>query len=218
MSSSHVIDEPWESLFGLEDKFYQDGFQSGLADGEEAGCREGQVFGFEKGFERSLAAGRLYGRSTVWGARVQCLQTSTPQQLGDAQESRIEAEAPAALGPATGDLSHRNKTSLPTQMHLSDNPRLVRHIQTLCALVNPEDLSFENNEEAISNLDNRLKRGEAKAKLIERMVDEDPLEDGSLPDNKAGKKDHHHSNPDSSNGPRVDDQNIEDIKNISFRR
>jgi hypothetical protein len=53
---------------------------------------------------------------------------------------------------------------------LADNSRLRKHILRLAALSDPEDLSVENNEDDVSEFDDRLKDAKAKAVIIERIV------------------------------------------------
>jgi hypothetical protein len=55
---------------------------------------------------------------------------------------------------------------------LSKSQRLERHLKVLHALSESESLSTENTEEAVSDFDDRLKRAEGKAKIIERLVGE----------------------------------------------
>jgi hypothetical protein len=55
---------------------------------------------------------------------------------------------------------------------LPKSQRLERHLKVLHALSESESLSTENTEEAVSDFDDRLKRAEGKAKIIERLVGE----------------------------------------------
>ena len=60
----------FDEVLGLEERFYDDGFRQGLSDGVKAGRIEGRTFGLEKGFEKYVESGRLYGRSIVWANRL----------------------------------------------------------------------------------------------------------------------------------------------------
>lgn len=62
-----------------------------------------------------------------------------------------------------------SSSSLPA---LSDNPRLAKHVSTLHALSEPASMSTQNDEDAVSEFDDRLKRAQAKAKVVEKMVGE----------------------------------------------
>jgi hypothetical protein len=55
---------------------------------------------------------------------------------------------------------------------LPDNPRLAKHITTMYALAETESLSTENNDEAVDDFDDRLRRAQGRFKVIERMVGE----------------------------------------------
>src|SRR5882762_2032425 len=63
-------DDPFESVLDLEETYYQEGYDLGVADGSRAGQIEGRVFGIEKGFEKFAAMGMLHGRAAVWASRL----------------------------------------------------------------------------------------------------------------------------------------------------
>ena len=139
--------DPFDSLLNLEDDFYRDGYQLGVADGSRAGYLEGRAFGIEKGFDKFFAMARIYGRATVWAARLQNVNHAE----GD---------------PVDSDLSEQSLRPLPV------NRRLEGHIQNLMALVDPSTLSMENDEDSVSEFDDRLNRAKAKVKLIEKIIGE----------------------------------------------
>ena len=66
----------------------------------------------------------------------------------------------------------KDKTSseLCTLPSLPKNPRLEKNINILYALVEPETLSTENTDEAVQDFDDRVKRAQGKAKIVERMT------------------------------------------------
>jgi len=145
----------FDDILGLEEKFYDDGYQQGMSDGVKAGRIEGRTFGLEKGFEKYIESGRLYGKSIVWANRSpQALESSVLQKESDAKSP---------------DGSSNPDQKLP---QLSDHLRLAKHIKVLHALAESESLSTENSEEAVSDFDDRLKRAQAKVKIIERMTGE----------------------------------------------
>ena len=140
-------DDPLDSLLSLEDQFHREGYELGVADGARSGRVEGRVFGLEKGFEKFIEMGRLQGRATVWQARLPNDQKpSNTKEAGEQQEE------------------------LPT---LSGSERLKKHIDRLNTLTDLETLSTENDEDDVSEFDDRLKDAKAKATLIEKMVSED---------------------------------------------
>jgi hypothetical protein len=149
--------DPFDDLLGLEDKFYDEGYQLGTTEGAKAGKIEGRVFGLEKGFEKFVEAGRLHGRSVVWAGRL-------PQ--GDMPET------PASTAEVQGE-SNAATSAQGTTLPALANPRLEKHIRVLYALSEPASLSTDNNEDAVSDYDDRLKRAHAKVKIIERLVGED---------------------------------------------
>jgi hypothetical protein len=140
----------FDEVLGLEEKFYHDGYRQGMADGVKAGRIEGRTFGLEKGFEKYVESGRLYGKSLVWANRIPQL----PFQL--------KLESPHLEPPPSAQ-------KLPP---LPDNQRLVKHLKVFHALAESESLSTENSEEAVSDFDDRFKRAQAKEKVIERLVGE----------------------------------------------
>ncbi|KAH0372313.1 DUF1715-domain-containing protein, partial [Aureobasidium melanogenum] len=136
--------DDFDSLFNLEEEYYAEGYNLGVADGSRAGRIEGRLFGLEKGFEKFAAMGNLAGRNAVWEARISDQDSATEQ----------------------------SEFKLPK---LSGGARLQKHLQTLFALTEAESLSTENNEDSVSDFDDRLKRAEGKVKVIEKLVSEGPL-------------------------------------------
>ncbi|KAJ9157172.1 DUF1715-domain-containing protein [Coniochaeta hoffmannii] len=155
-----MADDPFEDILNLEDQFYQDGYKLGQADGDKAGRIEGRSLGLEKGYQKFLEAGRLHGKAIVWANRLAGLKTKS------ASESQQPAE--------NGGSEETQRQSLP---QLPGNPRLEKNVTTLFALTEPDTLSTENSDEAVNDFDDRLKRAEGKAKVIERMVGEDQRRD-----------------------------------------
>lgn len=62
--------DPFDSLFTLEETFYREGYELGLADGKRAGLIEGRLTGLERGFEKFAQMGRLHGKCVVWAGRL----------------------------------------------------------------------------------------------------------------------------------------------------
>jgi hypothetical protein len=140
--------DDFDSLFNLEEEYYTEGYNLGVADGSRAGRIEGRLFGLEKGFEKFAAMGSLAGRNAVWEARI-----SDPNSAASTAEKETKFKLPKLSGGA----------------------RLQKHLQTLFALTEAESLSTENNEDSVSDFDDRLKRAEGKVKVIEKLVSEGPL-------------------------------------------
>lgn len=185
MSTSAADHDPFDDLLSLEDQFYNEGYTLGQTEGAKAGRIEGRVFGLEKGFEKYMEAGKLHGRSIVWAGRMPNASSAQSDSVAS-----VDAAAP--------------QTSLPA---LSNNPRLEKHIRVLYALSEPASLSTDNSEEAVSDFDDRLKRAQAKLKIIERLVGED------LPTEKTTGDLSHEVGGTSTSA----DQNIEDVNILKAR-
>ena len=151
-------DDAFDSLLSLEDQYYNEGRALGVADGARSGRIEGRVFGLEKGFEKFASMGALAGRCSIWEAR---LSTSLTRIGSDGKDIVSKQGYNDGLAP------------------LASNSRLEKHVQTLSALVEAESLSTQNNEDAVSDFDDRLKRAEGKAKVISSIIGESvPSSDG----------------------------------------
>lgn len=169
-------DDPFEGLLELENNFYREGYDLGVADGKRAGLIEGRVFGLEKGFDKYASMGRLNGKAVIWAGRLPPVHARDE----DRKEHAHDVEDKRATGPR-GFREWRQKPS-PSQAEnashvvavpaLADNLRLEKHIRTLYALVEPSSLATDNTEEAVSDFDDRLKRAEGKVKIIEKMTGE----------------------------------------------
>ncbi|KAK3186871.1 hypothetical protein K4F52_004315 [Lecanicillium sp. MT-2017a] len=145
--------DPFDDVFTLEDRFYQQGYQQGVQDGEQAGRIEGRQFGMSTGFDKFLESGRIASKAVVWANRLpknnQQEQKPETSAAGSAAE---KAAAPCSLPP------------------LPNNARLEKNIKMVYALVEPETLSTDNNDEAVQDFDDRLKRAQAKAKVVTKMI------------------------------------------------
>ncbi|OCK94000.1 DUF1715-domain-containing protein [Cenococcum geophilum 1.58] len=157
-------DDPFESVLDLEETYYQEGYDLGVADGSRAGRIEGRVFGIEKGFEKFAAMGMLHGRAAVWASRL-------PRKKEQGKDNERKATI------AQDEVTSKDGVVISGLPPLAVNPRLERHIQTLFALVEPDTFSTENTEESVADFDDRLKRAGAKAKVIERIVGEGDVDD-----------------------------------------
>ena len=155
-----MAEDPFDDLLNLEDRFYEEGYKQGTEDGIQAGRIEGRSFGLEKGFEKFLESGRLHGKAVVWANRTPCL---LPRLSADKpNEERVPSRSSVQEGSDIGGLPA-----------LPKNSRLEKNITTLYALVEPETLSTENTDESVNDFDDRVKRAQGKAKIIEKMVGED---------------------------------------------
>lgn len=76
--------DPFDSLFYLEETFYKEGYEFGLADGKRAGLIEGRLTGLERGFEKFAQMGRLHGKCVIWAGG---LPNSRKRRLGNCSPS-----------------------------------------------------------------------------------------------------------------------------------
>lgn len=159
-------DDPFEDLLNLEEKFYQDGYRQGQEDGVKAGRAEGRGLGLEKGYQKFFESGRVFGRAIVWANRLPSAAKSSQQTQGPETAQHAPVTATPAQSQEAQDDEKRHLPPLP------NNPRLEKHITVLYALAETESLSTENTDEAVNDFDDRLKRAQGKAKIIERMVGE----------------------------------------------
>ena len=162
--------DPFDDLLSLEDKFYKEGYDLGVSDGERAGRVEGRLFGLEKGFEKYAAMGKLHGRAIIWAGRLPEIESKDDvgSKGGEEKGARISIDTLSTQGgqdePASKGAYKAH--SLPT------NPRLEGHIRTLYALTEPGSLSTENSEDSVSDFDDRLKRAQGKMKILEKLTGE----------------------------------------------
>lgn len=156
-----------ESVLGLEEKFYHEGYQLGLADGARAGYTEGSVFAVEKGFTQALEVGKLYGKALVWNQRF---------------VSRTLDQSSSSSGPRSEDSPAVHTDLCYGMPEIRGESRAARNIQLLLGLVDPATLSLENTEDAVSDMEERLKGAQLKTKLIQRSLgesDDSPVGDAS---------------------------------------
>ncbi|MCJ1446824.1 MAG: hypothetical protein MMC23_007331 [Stictis urceolatum] len=158
--------DPFDDLLGLEDGYYEEGYQVGRRDGHRAGLAEGRAFGMEKAFEKFTSIGRMHGRAVVWAGR-----------LPGARETRKSASSQAQAEFMPTDRDSRSKEDIGVEAirlrELSQGPRLIKHVRILWALSEPESLAVANEEESVSEFDDRYKRATVKARIIGKMVGEE---------------------------------------------
>lgn len=154
MADQNSAADPFDSLLGLEDQYYTEGYNLGVEDGSRAGRIEGRIFGLEKGFEKYAAMGALMGRSAVWEARSsEKASVDSDNTAESASDNERQSVAPLAGGP-----------------------RLEKHIERLSALTEAESLPMQNNEEAVNEFDDRFRDATSKATLISKIVGEDSID------------------------------------------
>lgn len=142
------MDDLFDGALSLEENLYTEGYERGVADGALAGKLEGRSVGMGKGFEKFVESGRLYGRSVVWANRL-----------------------PSAASPeGSGRYAGRGDAGVEELPPLPQNVRLTKNVETVHALMEPGTLSTENSDEAVQDFDDRLRRAQGKARVVERVI------------------------------------------------
>lgn len=159
-----------DSLLDLEEGFYKEGYDLGVADGSLAGYTEGSVFAVEKGFEKFLEMGRLYGKALVWTQRLASPRTELHAQ--SEENSAETSKADAVKESESSDEIPISPSICQDMSSLPANSRLAKNIRNLLDQVDPAELSMENTEDAVSDIDQRLKTAAMKAKLVQRALGE----------------------------------------------
>lgn len=152
----NTISDPFEQILDLEDTFYQEGYDAGLADGEHAGLVEGKVFGIEKGYEKALELGRIHGRGLVWQSRLH------PEQSAKSSSTPVDKDQ-----SPEGILGQTLKSS-----KLPKNSRLVKHIEGLISIFEDKSTALDNSDDSVAEFDDRLSKAQARAKVIAAIVGE----------------------------------------------
>lgn len=183
-----------DSLLNLEEQFYEEGHGLGAADGAVAGYTEGSVFAVEKGFEKFVEMGRLYGKALVWTQRL--ADSKSPAASEQPLDHPVTSADALSFDPS---ICKEMPTLPPHSM------RLARNLQTLLELVDPASLDMSNTEEAVNDVDERLKGAAVKAKLIQRAMGEGEESLGAWSNTKDGQK------PGDGTG------SIEDISSLNVR-
>ena len=166
MESNHLL----ESLLDLEEEFYKEGYDLGAADGAQAGYTEGSVFAVEKGFEKFVEMGRLYGKALVWAQRL--ADSKASKQPGAKTDTDTD-DISTTYAISHKDLDASLDPSVCTEMAtLPPSARLGKNLDILLELVDPASLVMANTEEAVIDVDERLKGAIIKAKLIQRALGE----------------------------------------------
>ena len=156
-------EDPLDTVLNLEDSIYHDAYAQGQRDGTRTGLIEGHLFGLQKGYEKFTEMGRLHGRALVWASRLPAFAMTG--MASDLPDLPVPANPPSD-GPSTGT----DGTLQPLHSH----GRLGKHVAALLALTDPADLAVTNDDHAVDAYDERFRRAVAKARIIGRMIGEDP--------------------------------------------
>lgn len=160
-----MASDPFDDLLEIENDYYQEGYDAGVADSTYAGLIEGRVFGIEKGYEKAVELGKQRGRALVWQHRLGV--STSGEQSNQQVTSSSESQSTSAL-PEAGMMHHISQ-SLP---RLPINTRLRKHVEALSAAAEPTTLTRDNSDEAVTDFDDRIAKARAKTKVIANIVGE----------------------------------------------
>ncbi|KAM0285607.1 hypothetical protein ACHAQH_001313 [Verticillium albo-atrum] len=170
--SAPTANDPFDDVMNLEERFYNEGYAQGTQDGDRAGKIEGRSVGLANGYDKFLESGRLSAKSLVWANRLRAPSSSCAAAEGSAASGSTAIE-PTADDGSEGPLKGCSLPPLP-----STNSRLEKNIIAVHALVEPDTLSTENNDEAVNDFDDRVKKAQGKVKqfmgrpeeLLEKVI------------------------------------------------
>lgn len=204
-------DDLFDSILRLEDQYYREGYDLGVKDGTRVGLIEGRLFGLEKGFDKYAAMGTLHGRSVVWAGRLP--HAGADSRGHEVSQLSTVEHADPRLQPNELPSHECRKPSISGALPLvQDNGRLAKHIRTLYALTEPSSISTENNEDSVSDFDDRLKRAYGKIKIIEHSsMSQNSSE---YPTTKSKSSYNFGFSNDQASTSRVDDGGIEDATTL----
>ena len=145
--------DPFDDLLELENEYYKQGLEAGVADSAYAGLIEGKTFGIEKGYEKVIELGKLHGRAVIWKRRLD----NSPASGNDA--------APVPETQDIQDLSS-NMSALP------NNARLRKHVEAVLILTDHQHIPCGNTDEAVADVEDRIAKTRSRVKMIMTLVGE----------------------------------------------
>lgn len=112
--------------------------------------------GYDAGLKDGLAAGRAEGRSLGMSKGFDKFSESSrlaSRAIIWANRFPNSSSSPSKLPPLKGG-----------------GPRLEKNVKSVYALLEPGTLSTKNEDDAVQDFDDRLRRAQGKVKIVERMV------------------------------------------------
>ncbi len=154
-----MASDPFDDLLDLENDYYQEGYDAGVADSTYAGMLEGKVFGIEKGYEKALELGKLHGRALIWQA------PSQPGKIGESTSASGDSQSLARDSSRLGDIIRNRVQPL-------ESGRLQRHIEGLYTASANSIIAKDNSDQSVTEFDDRIAKAKAKAKVIANITGE----------------------------------------------
>ncbi|ODQ65105.1 DUF1715-domain-containing protein [Nadsonia fulvescens var. elongata DSM 6958] len=84
------LEDVFEDVLNLEDKYYHDGYNEGYRDGLKSGFLEGKEYGIQTGFQRLVDFGILQGRLKVWQHQIASATVTSGGPANERQIKRIQ--------------------------------------------------------------------------------------------------------------------------------
>jgi len=159
--------DPFDDLLDLENDYYKEGYDAGVADSAYAGMIEGKVFGIEKGYEKALELGKLHGRALVWEGRFP--QSKLRDPVDPVETEKTCADSAIMIQPSE---AQRLREILQNLAPVPENGRLRRHLEALFTMSDGGTVARDNSDHAVTEFDDRIARANAKAKVIANIVGE----------------------------------------------
>jgi hypothetical protein len=180
-------DLDFDTLLSFESTFYDTGYAQGRRDGLRQSQFESRVFGVEQGYMKGVALGKLMARGGMWKARLDIArrQGEEPLQRQSRRDGDPKSSATARAGDTVaGSLEHARTAGVegeevleidlpPLQANERLQKTLEKHVEKMLIYVDPSTLSPANTDDDVAEFDDRLKKAQAKVKVIERLVGED---------------------------------------------
>jgi hypothetical protein len=159
-----MASDPFDDLLEIENDYYKEGYDAGVADSTYAGLIEGKVFGIEKGYEKALELGKHRGRALVWQQRLGA--SNSGDQI---HQLATSSDVPPSSTLSEAAIMHQVGLALP---RLPTNMRLRKHVEALSLAADPATVAKDNSDEAVTGFDDRIAKASAKTKVIANIVGE----------------------------------------------
>jgi hypothetical protein len=165
--SAKMENDPFDDLLELENEYYKEGYEAGVADSTYAGLIEGKVFGIEKGYEKALELGKLHGRALVWQSRF-----SSSKKTANSDDVQRPEGIDSPLTTPRSVEAQKLAENCRLLDRIPDNARLRKHVDALEAASDRTTVDKDNSDEAVSEFDDRIAKANAKAKVVANILGE----------------------------------------------
>lgn len=129
--------DPFDAALNVESTFHNRGYSQGLADGNRAGLVEGRAFGYQKGFEKWLEAGRLASKSIVWANRLPGKASTSSALPALPNNARLEKNIGALYGLVNAQMLSMENSDASVQDFDDRLKRAEGKVRIIERVVNP---------------------------------------------------------------------------------